>query len=269
MKRKLTPEILQLIEELAEEEHHLDVIRDEVEITKALMVDAKVIEAIERGRTKRIIEILSNDDGTKEREFLESTEMSRKEFERICEKNIDAIKEETKRARERWASNAVLTLSPAKICGMNIRAAHDEKSRERLSGGTLASEISKTVAKIKDGDTTSLWELLVGNITQLNLFNSIITANLHGDAAKSVNNFSKLSNMQLKLMQEQRKSIMAINEICNPKRATFIKNATQNNHTHLNSEKKEELPNELSQLKEDTIDANQYTEAETVTTGED
>jgi hypothetical protein len=46
-------------------------------------------------------------------------------------------------------------------------------------------------------------------------------------------------------MQETRKSIMAINEITNPKRTTFIKKAEQHNHLHHNSEKKDENKNEL------------------------
>ncbi len=70
--------------------------------------------------------------------------------------------------------------------------------------------------------------------------------------------------MQLKVIQETRKSIMAINEITNPKRTTFIKEANQHNHLHQNLEKKDQNKNELSQPQE-FIDANEYTEAETIT----
>ncbi len=63
--------------------------------------------------------------------------------------------------------------------------------------------------------------------------------------------------MQLKVMQETRKSIMAINEITNPKRTTFIKEANQHNHLHQNSEKKDENRNELQK-------PTSYTEAEVV-----
>jgi hypothetical protein len=51
-------------------------------------------------------------------------------------------------------------------------------------------------------------------------------------------------------MQETRKSIMAINEITNPKRTTFIKKAEQHNHLHQNSEKKDKNENELQKLEE-------------------
>ncbi len=87
--------------------------------------------------------------------------------------------------------------------------------------------------------------MLTTNIMQLQLFNGTVTRNLMGDAGKTMDNFNKLSNMQLKVMQETRKSIMAINEITNPKRTTFIKEANQHNHLHQNSEKKDDTKNEL------------------------
>jgi hypothetical protein len=80
---------------------------------------------------------------------------------------------------------------------------------------------------------------------QLQLFNGIVTSNLMGESGKQLSNFKMLSDMQLKVMQETRKSIMAINEITNPKRTTFIKKAEQHNHLHQNSEKKYENENEL------------------------
>ena len=43
---------------------------------------------------------------------------------------------------------------------------------------------------------------------------------------------------------------MAINEITNPKRTTFVKEVSQHNHLHQNSEKKDEKQNELQQLEE-------------------
>ncbi len=92
------------------------------------------------------------------------------------------------------------------------------------------------------GDTTPLLEILIGNMQQLHLFNGTIAQNFLD--TNSIDNFNKLSNMQLKVMQETRKSIMAINEITNPKRTTFIKEANQHNHLHQNFEKKDENENE-------------------------
>jgi len=67
--------------------------------------------------------------------------------------------------------------------------------------------------------------------------------------------------MQLKVMQETRKSIMAINEISNPKRTTFIKEANQHNHLLQNLEKKVENENEL-QKPEQLQETKSFTEAE-------
>jgi hypothetical protein len=70
--------------------------------------------------------------------------------------------------------------------------------------------------------------------------------------------------MQLKVMQETRKSIMAINEITNPKRTTFIKEANQHNHLHHNSEKKDEIKNEKQIAHKEATDAELFEEKETV-----
>lgn len=48
---------------------------------------------------------------------------------------------------------------------------------------------------------------------------------------------------------------MAINEISNPKRTTFIKEANQHNHLHQNLEKKYENENELQKRLENIYEA--------------
>ena len=48
---------------------------------------------------------------------------------------------------------------------------------------------------------------------------------------------------------------MAINEITNPKRTTFIKEANQHNHLHQNSEKKDESENEKQIAHKEVTDA--------------
>lgn len=136
----------------------------------------------------------------------------------------------------------------------------------KVSHDVLAEDIKKMIEETQNGDTHALITMLTTNIVQLQLFNGTVTRNLMGDLGKQLDNFNKLSNMQLKVMQETRKSIMAINEITNPKRTTFIKEANQHNHLHQDSQKKDENQNELSQPKE-FIDADKYTEAETITEG--
>ncbi len=69
--------------------------------------------------------------------------------------------------------------------------------------------------------------------------------------------------MKLKVMQETMKSIMAINEITNPKRTTFVKEANQHNHLHQNSEKKDRNGNELQKL-EQLQELKSFTEADVI-----
>mgnify|MGYP005989313407 CR=1 FL=1 len=114
-----------------------------------------------------------------------------------------------------------------------------------LSQKVLVDDIKSMVDKLKDADTSDLITMLTTNILQLQVFNSTVTSNIMGDAGKQIVNFDRLGNMQIKLMQETRKSIMAINEIVNPKRTTFIKEASQHNHLHQDSSKKTEKENEL------------------------
>ena len=114
-----------------------------------------------------------------------------------------------------------------------------------ISQDVLRDDIKGMVEKIQKGDTSDLLTMLTTNILQLQLFNGMITRNITGDAGKKIDDFETLSNMQIKVMQETRKSIMAINEITNPKRTTFIKEVAQHNHLHQNSEKKDETVNEL------------------------
>ena len=134
-----------------------------------------------------------------------------------------------------------------------------------VSEEVLSKDIKKIVEKTQSGDTKALITILTTNILQLQLFNGTITHNLMGDLGKSMDNFKKLSDMQLKVMQETRKSIMAINEITNPKRTTFIKEANQHNHLHQISEKKDESHNELQKHLEkpdEIMDASIYASKE-------
>lgn len=109
----------------------------------------------------------------------------------------------------------------------------------------LHDDIKTIIDDILKGDTRTLITILTTNVMQLHLFNGEITANLVGDLGGPLDNYKKLTDMQIKVMQETRKSIMAINEINNPKRTTFIKEASQHNHLHQNLERKERNENEL------------------------
>ena len=83
-----------------------------------------------------------------------------------------------------------------------------------------------------DGNTTDILTTLVTNTLQLQIFSNNIAKNITGEAGKRIDTYETLSKIQLRVMSETRKKIMAMNEICNPKRATFIKEANQHNHLH-------------------------------------
>ena len=260
-KRKLTTEILELIELCAEDACTLDEIREEANITIPLMANLQVQEAIERGRTKKIIEIVIEDDGNAAKDFAESVGITPTEFKQIHEKNIEVIETKKDKIAAHKKERSEARLYTAGVAGANIYFQAPEAAREQLSINALADGITDAAKALKGGDTTPLLEILIGNIQQLHLFNGTIAQNLLD--GKSIDNFNKLSNMQLKLMQEERKSIMAINEIINPKRTTFIKEANQHNHLHQNSEKKDENKNEL-QKPERLEEIETFSEAEII-----
>ncbi len=118
----------------------------------------------------------------------------------------------------------------------------NNSNKDDLSQDFLKDSLDEMVEKMQKGDTGDILTVLTTNLMQIQLFNGKVTGLIAKDL--SYKNYELLSRMQMKLLQESRKTTMAINEICNPKRATFVKNATQNNHTHLNSEKNKINQNE-------------------------
>ena len=268
-KRKLTPEILETIELCASDEYILDEICEEADIAKALMEDPQVLEAIEKGRVKWFIEIAATDGDIDP--FIDYSGKTLDEVNAMFETHKAAIelrkaelKAEKQKVRKMQAKNSAQTLDAAGVSGHNVYLQHDPRSQKNIDTWDLADEISKVVKDLKKGDTTSLLGILVGNITQLHIFNGVLAMNLSSDENMTVDKMNKLSNMQFKLMQEERKSIAAINEIINPKRAVFIKEANQ--HIHQNeklSEKKDENDNEL-QKPEQLKEPESFTEAEVI-----
>ena len=110
----------------------------------------------------------------------------------------------------------------------------NNSNKDDLSQKFLKDSLDEMVEKMQKGDNSDILTVLSSNLMQMQLFNGKVTGNI-SQKDMSYKNWELLSRMQMKLLQESRKTAMAINEICNPKRATFIKNATQ--HNHLNSEK--------------------------------
>jgi len=271
-KRKLTPEILELIELYASDEYTLDEIREEADIVKPLMEDPQVLESIEKGRIKWFIEIIATDGDIDvflfhaDKTLNEAGKMM-EDHEKTIELRKNEIKTENQKIKKEKREYSGLMLSPSAVGGHNICCQVGEERAEKMGISALQDGLSSTVEKLKGGDSTALLEILMSNITQLHLFNGLVAQNLVGDLGKQLNNFEKLFSMQVKLMNEERKSILAINEIVNPKRTTFIKEANQHNHLHQNSEKKDENENELQKL-EQAKEAVKFTEAEVVSTKE-
>ena len=116
----------------------------------------------------------------------------------------------------------------------------NNSNKDDLSQDFLKDSLDEMVEKMQKGDTGDILTVLTTNLMQMQLFNGRVTGLIGKDL--SYKNYELLSRMQMKLLQESRKTAMAINEICNPKRATFVKNATQ--HNHLNSEKNKNNQNE-------------------------
>lgn len=117
-----------------------------------------------------------------------------------------------------------------------------------ISQQVLADDVDKMVNRMKNGDNSDILMVLASSLLTLQMFNEKISMNLTGEAGKKLDGFESLAVLQLKAMAEQRKTIMAINEVTNPKRTTFIKEVAQHNHIHQNSEKKEEETNELQKV---------------------
>ena len=116
----------------------------------------------------------------------------------------------------------------------------NNSDKDDLSQEFLKNSLDAMVEKMQKGDTKDMLTVLTTNLMQMQLFNGRVTGLIGKDL--SYKNYELLSRMQMKLLQESRKTVMAINEINNPKRTTFVKNATQ--HNHLNSEKNKSNQNE-------------------------
>jgi len=231
---------------------------DELNISSSLMKDERVLQAFENGLIKHYISMASS--GSSDDEIIDDDLIGAEQCTLWREQYSDEIKKGLQK-KEDDEKQATRQFSSPMHSGMINILEQNGKDMPPISQQVLYEDIKEMVDEIQSGDTKALLTMLTTNIIQLQLFNGTVTRNLMGDAGKQVDNFNKLSNMQLKVMQETRKSIMAINEITNPKRTTFIKEANQHNHHHQNSEKKGDNSNELKNEAK-LIEHDEVTEAE-------
>ena len=220
---------------------------DELNISKKLMKNEQILNAYERGLVNYYISMKTlgayDEEIIDNRISLEQCELWSEKYSIEIEQAQQKIKDDEKHATRH--------LSHPLVSGMiNIMSQNPNKDNP-ISEDVLGKDIEMIVIKTQEGDTRALLTVLTTNVLQLQLFNGTITQNIMGDAGKQLDNFEKLSSMQIKVMQETRKSIMAINEIANPKRTTFIKEASQHNHLHQKVlEKKVENENELQKTEQ-------------------
>jgi len=241
-KYKVTEELLFNIEQLAKEQYDLDDIIEELNLSKKLIKNEDVLEAFKMGQVSFFIEYRAQgeDDDFMEMELNIDVQQCQ-EWDTLY---ADKILDEKKDIERLKLIEIKMQTDASYIGATNLKA---QKSYSDIEGewDSLNDAIESKAEAIINGDMTELIKILTTNTIQLEHINFDITQYKRGESGKKVSNFNTYSNIQFKAMQEMRKNIMAINEIVNPKRTTFIKQANQHNHLH------QEQVSELSQKKEE------------------
>ena len=128
---------------------------------------------------------------------------------------------------------------------------------QKMTNKPISEAFEEMKAKVMGGDKTYLYDCILSQMGQMQQ----MTVKLNGWMSKTnkVDTIMKYSNMHMKLMSEQRRTIQALDDLMNPKKTTFVKEVSQHNHF---SEKKGDKPSELPATKEeDVIDAETFTTA--------
>ncbi len=252
MNTLITDDLLEDVKRYAEDDYTLIELFEELDISMKLLQEEQIIEAFNRGLENNYI--LYKVDGISDEEIICNFEITAEQCLLWSVKHSDSITKQKENKAEQIKINTKqfsdpLTSGIISILTQNGNVADD--TRDKVSAQQVADDIRDMVKKMQEGDTTDLLITLVSNNLQLQTFNQTITSNLTGSAGKQLDNYELLSKMQSRVMNETRKNIMAINEICNPKRTTFIKEANQHNHLHQKvSEKKLENKNELQKIEQ-------------------
>lgn len=123
----------------------------------------------------------------------------------------------------------------------------------------LLNEINKQVDKVIDGDTRRIETMLMTQAQTLDvIFHKMIRSTM---GAKILPQFQAYADLGLKAQNQCRKALLALAEVKNPKRATFIKqqnnavNQQVNNGINSENLKNKNIANELlSEVKNETLD---------------
>jgi len=233
-----------------EDEYTLMETLEELELPMDLMEDDEVIKAFEKGKITPFIDLMAR--GEEIESFLEIHGITLKK----CEDWKDTYKEEIEAAKEKIKKESLSAAQqisdPLAMGVLGILYQTDENKRNTADHKTIAINITDIVKDIKKGNTNSLLTALTSQLLQMQNLNILIAMNITGQAGKQLDNFQSLSSLSIKVNGEMRKTAMALNEIVNPKRTTFVKEATQNNFIQ-NSEKKVENENEKQIASPDKI----------------
>lgn len=150
----------------------------------------------------------------------------------MTKKNPNEINLECKDEADRNRKLAKLSLNPAVDAA--IMASHASKAFEP-DINELIMELIKETNKAAKGDMLSLEKMLAGQAYSMHYafkyaMNKAITADYLGQ-------FQAYSKTAMKAQNQCRQAILALAEIKNPKRTTFIKNQATNQQVNFNSEK--------------------------------
>jgi len=261
MKEKIDSATYGIISDMAIEGYSLEEILEENSLPLKLKDDPEILESFESVLVFTFIK--KKVEGIYDEEIISETEIT----QRQCDE-WSIIYEETISLRRLEVSEDIRQttkqVSSPSVAGMRNIIAQDRSLNNAQANKVLKEDVTKIVDRLKNGETEDLLNILVTQTLQLQALNHKITNTVMGSDRYDI--MSKFENLQLKTMGETRKTVMAINEVCNPKRAVFVKEANQHNHIHTsNSEKKLENVNKLSQPLKEVYYADQYTEAEEVT----
>lgn len=217
-----------------EDQYTIEEMAKELNIDSSTFKDERVINAIEYGRVRLVSTYDNYCEAIKE---LGITEEDYKSLRLKAQPLIDEINEE-QRIRSEFA------IAPAKTY-------INDFVRRKYIYETDVQEVYKKVESIKDatkkGDFDFLIETLISNTilmqTRITNLNQNITRE---DVSAEFAN--KQTSIQIKMLEEIRKTTLTIQQLVEPKKTVFIKgDAINQQNNQINFQKKQELENELSQ----------------------
>jgi len=229
---EITDELLMNIKDLIPKKDTLKDIIKVLELPMSFINNKKIIEAYEVGVKTLFITLktfgYSNETIAKHRYPINKTqcELWEVQYENEIEKII------YKHAKDK---HNLLSLVSEGV----------QRQLNSKSDKAVKENINEVVEKLQKGSIDDILHVLVGNTFQLQASSNEVSKLLTKNKTELVQ-IEALTKLQVQLVNATRKNIVTINDICNPKKATFIKEANQYNNLQLeekNSKNKNELQN--------------------------